>query len=159
MFKVIVKQNLRTKSDLVKKKKKTICTRVHKNGMNKTCSQKEMMRIDWKWYRRIWIDSLNYTRELIKKATTLLPTFITWFTIEFWLNFPWSLFVLPVRLLLDLLLLELFPRDTQLLLFVESGDSAGLYWVERGFKIADDGFVSAVEFDVTEVALLLPPAL
>lgn len=67
--------------------------------------------------------------------------------------------MLPVKLLLDLLLLELLPKDTQLLLFVESGDSAGLYCVDRGFKIADDGFVSAVEFDVTEVALLLPPAL
>lgn len=65
--------------------------------------------------------------------------------------------MLPVRLLLDLLLLELLPRDTQLLRFVESGDSAGLYCVDRGFSIADDGFVSAVEFDVTEVALLLPP--
>lgn len=73
------------------------------------------------------------------------------------MNFPWSLFVLPVRLLLDLLLLELLPKDTQLLLFVESGDSAGLYCVERGFRIADDGFVSAVELEVTEVALLLPP--
>lgn len=67
--------------------------------------------------------------------------------------------MLPVKLLLDLLLLELLPKDTQLLLFVESGDSAGLYCVDRGFKIADDGFVSAVEFDVTEVALLLSPAL
>lgn len=65
--------------------------------------------------------------------------------------------MLPVKLLLDLLLLELLPRDTQLLLFVESGDSAGLYCVDRGFKIADDGFVSAVEFDVTDVAVLLPP--
>lgn len=67
--------------------------------------------------------------------------------------------MLPVKLLLDLLLLELLPRDTQLLLFVESGDSAGLYCVDRGFKIADDGFVSAVEFDVTDVAVLLPPVL
>lgn len=65
--------------------------------------------------------------------------------------------VLPVKLLLDLLLLELLPKETQLLLFVESGDSAGLYCVERGFKIAEEGFVSAVEFDVIEVALLLPP--
>lgn len=65
--------------------------------------------------------------------------------------------MLPVKLLLDLLLLELLPRDTQLLLFVESGDSAGLYCVDRGFRIADDGLVSAVEFEVTEVALLLPP--
>lgn len=72
-------------------------------------------------------------------------------------NFPWSLFVLPVKLLLDLLLLELLPKETQLLLFVESGDSAGLYCVERGFKMAEEGFVSAVEFDVTDVALLLPP--
>lgn len=65
--------------------------------------------------------------------------------------------MLPVKLLLDLLLLELLPSDTQLRLFVESGDSAGLYCVDKGFRIADDGFVSAVEFDVTDVALLLPP--
>lgn len=45
----------------------------------------------------------------------------------------------------------------QLRRLVESGDSAGLYCTERGFKIADEGLVSAVEFDVTEVALLLPP--
>jgi len=65
--------------------------------------------------------------------------------------------VLPVKLLLDLLLLELLPRETQLRRFVESGDSAGLYCVDRGFRIADEGLVSAVELDVTEVALLLPP--
>jgi len=83
---------------------------------------------------------------------------ITWqLTTEFWLNFPWSLLVLPVRLLLDLLLLELLPRETQLRRLVESGDSAGLYCVDRGFRIADEGLVSAVELDVTEVALLLPP--
>ena len=67
--------------------------------------------------------------------------------------------MLPVRLLLDLLLLELLPKETQLLLFVESGDSAGLYCVESGFKIAEEGLVSAVEFDVTDVALLLPPEM
>lgn len=65
--------------------------------------------------------------------------------------------MLPVKLLLDLLLLELLPRETQLRRFVESGDSAGLYCVDRGFRIADEGLVSAVELDVTEVALLLPP--
>lgn len=56
-----------------------------------------------------------------------------------------------------MLLLELLPKETQLRRLVESGDSAGLYCVERGFKIADEGLVSAVELDVTEVALLLPP--
>lgn len=65
--------------------------------------------------------------------------------------------MLPVRLLLDLLLLELLPRDTQLRRFVESGDSAGLYCVDIGFKTADEGFVSVVELEVTDVALLLPP--
>lgn len=65
--------------------------------------------------------------------------------------------MLPVKLLLDLLLLELLPKETQLRRFVESGDSAGLYCVDKGFRIADEGLVSAVELDVTEVALLLPP--
>lgn len=67
--------------------------------------------------------------------------------------------MLPVKLLLDLLLLELLPKEIQLLLFVESGDSVGLYSVESGFKTAEEGLVSAVEFDVTDVALLLPPRL
>lgn len=65
--------------------------------------------------------------------------------------------MLPVKLLLDLLLLELLPRETQLRRLVESGDSAGLYCVDRGLRIAEEGLVSAVELDVTEVALLLPP--
>jgi hypothetical protein len=58
-----------------------------------------------------------------------------------------------------LLLLELLPSDTQLRLLVESGDSAGLYCVDIGFNTAEEGFVSVVELDVTEAALLLPATI
>ena len=54
-------------------------------------------------------------------------------------------------------MLELLPSETQLRLLVESGDSAGLYCVDMGLSTADDGLVSVVEFEVTDVALLLPP--
>lgn len=73
----------------------------------------------------------------------------------------WELLVEPVKLELDLLLLELFPSDTNERRLLESGDSTGEYaWHgPGGHKTAEDGFVSAVEPEVTEVALLLPPAI
>jgi hypothetical protein len=66
-----------------------------------------------------------------------------------------------VKLELDLLLLELFPSETKERRLLESGDSTGEYaWQgPGGHRTADDGFVSAVEPDVTDAALLLPPEI
>jgi len=72
--------------------------------------------------------------------------------------------VLPVRLLLDLEWLEWFPSETKERLFaVESGDSKGDAELgcakgADGTSTADDGFVSTDAPEVTELALLLPPA-